>query len=77
MTLKLSLMRWIATLVGVQMLCGIAWVLGPLLPALESAPARLAVIMALVLAWAAGNLLLDWRRSRQELVLTQGVSGAA
>lgn len=77
MTLKLSLMRWVATLVGVQMLCGIVWVLGPLLAPLESAAARLAVIMALVLAWAAGNLLLDWRRSRQELVLTQGVSGAA
>ncbi len=77
MTLKLSLMRWCATLVGAQMLCGVLWILGPLLLPLEPAPARLAGMMALLLAWAAGNLLLDWRRSRRELVLTSGVTGAA
>lgn len=77
MTLKLSLMRWCATLVGVQMLCGVAWVLGPLLPPLEPAPARLALLMAMLLVWAAANLLLDWRRTRNEALLANGLTGAA
>ncbi len=77
MTLQLSLIRWCATLVGVQMLCGIVWVLGPLLPALDPWPARLAIMMALLLAWAAANLVLDWRRARRDMALAAGVAGAA
>ena len=77
MKLRLSAMRWIATLVGVQMLCGIVWVLGPLLALLEPREARLGVLIGIVLLWAAANLLLDWLRSRQDTALTQGVAGAA
>jgi type VI secretion system protein ImpL len=77
MTLKISLIRWCASLVGVQMLCGILWVLGPVWPPLEPAPLRVAAVMALVLGWAAGNLLLDWRRARQEAMLADGLTGAA
>jgi type VI secretion system protein ImpL len=77
MKLKLNLMRWIASLVGVQMLCGIVWVLGPLLAPLESQVARLVVLIGVLLLWAAGNLLLDWRRSRQDTELAQGIAGAA
>ncbi len=77
MILKLSLMRWVATLVGVQMLCGILWVLGPLLPALEPWPARLSLVMAILFAWAVANLLLDLRRTWREAALTNGLTGAA
>ena len=77
MTLKLSVMRWCATLVGVQMLCGIVWVLGPLVPALEPWPARLAILMGLLLVWAVANFLLDWRRTQQEVALAQGVASGA
>ena len=77
MILKLSLLRWCATLVGVQMLCGVLWVLGPLLPALDPWPARAALAMALLLVWAAANLLLDFRRTQREAELTQGLTGAA
>ena len=77
MTLKLSLMRWVVTLVGVQLLCGVVWVIGPLLAALESWPARLALIMGLLLAWAAANLLLDLRSARRDAALAQGAAGEA
>ena len=77
MKLKFSAMRWIATLVGVQMLCGVVWLFGPLLAPLESQEARLGVLIGIVLAWVIANLLLDWLRTRQENALTQGVAGAA
>lgn len=77
MKLKLSVMRWMTTLVGVQLLCGIAWVLGPLLPVLEADSARLGLVMAIILLWATTNLLLDWLRARQDTALTRGVSAAA
>ncbi len=77
MTLKLSVTRWLVTLVGVQMLCGVLWVLGPLWPPLEPWPARAALLMAAVLVWAAANLLLDWRRTQRDVALMQGASGAA
>lgn len=75
MTLKLGLMRWLATLVGVQLLCGIAWVLGPLLAALDPWPARLALVMGLILLWGAANLLLDLRSARRDVALAKGAAG--
>ena len=75
--MKFSVMRWVTTLVGVQMLCGVVWVLGPILPELEPQTIRLAVVGGIVLLWAILNLLLDLLRSRQETALTQGVAGAA
>lgn len=77
MTLRLNLMRWVVTLLGVQLLCGIVWVLGPLLPVLDPWPARAAVMMGLVLLWAALNLAFDIRSSRQDAALARGVTGAA
>ncbi len=76
MTLKLSLMRWCITLVGVQFLCGIVWVLGPLLAPLESQPARVAVLFGLLLLWAAANFALDWGRTRRESALANGMTHA-
>lgn len=77
MTLKLSLMRWLVTLVGVQFMCAIAWVLGPLSPALEPVPARLVLILLALIVWAAANLLLDIRSTRMESALATGMTGAA
>ena len=70
-------MRWLATLIGVQLLCAIAWVLGPLLPPLEPWPARLAVVMGLLLAWAAANLLVDLHDARRDAALMQGAADEA
>lgn len=77
MTLKLSLMRWLVTFVGVQFLCAIAWVLGPLVPALESIPSRLVLILLALIVWAAANLLLDLRSTKMESALATGMTGAA
>ena len=77
MTLRVDFMRWVVTLVGIQFLCAIAWVLGPLLPPLEPWPVRAVIIMAMLLAWAAANLLLDYRRSRRDVALAAGLTGAA
>ena len=68
-------MRWVVTLVGVQLLCIIVWVLGPLLTELDPWPARLAAIMGLLLLWAAANLLLDLRDARRDAALAQGAAG--
>ncbi len=76
MTLKLSVIRWLITLVGVQMLCGIVWILGPLVPPLDTWEARAAVSMAFLLVWAGVNFLLDWRAARREALLMQGLQGA-
>ena len=77
MTLRLNLMRWVITFVGVQFLCGVLWVMGPLLPGMESLPARAAAIMGLVLVWAVLNLVFDLRSSSQDSALARGVTGAA
>ena len=42
--MKFSVIRWIVTLVGVQMLAGVVWVLGPLWPELEPQTIRLAAV---------------------------------
>lgn len=77
MTFRVEIMRWVVTLVGVQFLCAIAWVLGPLLPIFEPWPMRAVLIMAMLLTWAAANLVLDWRRSRRDVALAAGLTGAA
>jgi type VI secretion system protein ImpL len=75
--MKFSVLRWILTLVGVQMLAGVVWVLGPLLPLLEPQTIRLAAVGGIVLVWLCLNLLLDLLRSGREKALTQGVAGSA
>ena len=74
--MKVSVMRWIVTLVGVQMLAGVVWVLGPILPLLEPQTIRLAAVGGLVFLWLCVNLLLDVLRSGREKALTEGVAGA-
>ena len=59
MTIRLYLMRWCTTLIGVQLLCGIVWVLGPLVPPFEPWPVRLASVLVLLLVWVAWNFALD------------------
>lgn len=76
MTIKLYLMRWCTTLIGVQLLCGIVWVLGPLVPLFEPWLVRLASVLVLLLVWVAWNFALDWRRTHRELALAQGVAAA-
>ena len=70
-----ALFRWVISLVGVQSLAGIVWVLGPLLPQFEDPPPRLAAILGLLALWLLGNFLLDWRRRARDRRLTQGVAG--
>ena len=69
MTLQLSSMRWLITLVGVQFLCAIVWVLGPLLASLERAGrARLVLMLLLLIVWAAANLAARLRGGRRREV---------
>ncbi len=70
-----SVLRWFISFIGVQLLCGIVWFLGPLLPALEDWLPRAAIIAALAVTWAIGNLVLDLRRMGRERALATGVTG--
>ena len=47
--------RWFLTLIGTALLCGVVWLFGPLLPALEDWPARLGVVLAMLAVWAGGE----------------------
>ena len=75
--MTVSVMRWIVTLVGVQMLAGVVWVLGPLLPQLEPQTMRLAAVGGILLLWLCLNLVLDLLRSRRDKALTLGIGGSA
>ncbi|GAC1346454.1 MAG: type VI secretion system membrane subunit TssM [Acetobacteraceae bacterium] len=68
-------LRWFLSFVGVQLLCGIVWFLGPLVAGFEEWLPRAAVIAALAVAWAIGNLVLDLRRLSRERALVTGVAG--
>ena len=70
-----SVLRWFLSFIGVQLLCGIVWFLGPLAPELEETLPRIAVIAVLAVLWAIGNLVLDVRRLSRERTLTEGVAG--
>jgi type VI secretion system protein ImpL len=74
--MKFSVMRWVFTLVGVQMLAGVIWVLGPLWPVLESQTLRLAAIGGLILLWLLVNFLLDFLSSSRDRALTRGITAA-
>jgi type VI secretion system protein ImpL len=72
--MKVSVIRWIITLVGVQMLAGVIWVLGPLVPELEPDVMRLAAIGGIVLLWLVFNLALDLLRARRDKALSRGIA---
>ncbi len=71
----MNVLRWFISFIGVQLLCGVVWFVGPLLPPLEEPLPRIAVIAAMAVAWAIGNLVLDLRRLTRERSLTAGVTG--
>jgi type VI secretion system protein ImpL len=74
-TLLASLIaRWVLSCVGAALLAALVWIFGPLLSPLESAAARLAVILAIMAGWAGANLFLDLRRRRREAALAAGVA---
>jgi len=69
--------RWWISLVGAALLAGLAWVFGPLLPPFDDSVPRAAVVVAILVVWAAANLLLDWRRRKREGALSQGLTADA
>ena len=77
MILKLGLLRWATTLAGVQLIGVMVWVVGPLLEPLDPWPVRLALVMGLLVLWAASNLLLDVRAARRDAALADGAAGQA
>jgi len=69
--------RWSFSLLGTALLGGLAWEFGPLLPQLQDWTIRLAIVLAMLLVWAAANLLLDWRRRGRDRALTAGLTASA
>ena len=63
-------------LVGVGLLAGLVWWLGPLLPWLEPAWVRASVIGVLTTAWLGTSLFLLWRERRRAAALATGLIGA-
>ncbi len=56
-------------------LAGSIWFLGPLLPLLEDAAPRLALVLVVLAAGVGTTLLLDRRHRRRETALTAGITG--
>ena len=71
----MNILRWFISFIGTQLLCAVAWFLGPLLPALEAPLARIGLIAFMAAAWIIGNLALDLRRLSRDRSLTAGVAG--
>ena len=69
--------RWSISFVGTALLAGLVWEFGPLLPQFEDWSIRLAVVAAMLLAWAAVNLLLELRRRKRDSALTAGLTADA
>ena len=65
--------RWSISFIGTALLAGLAWFFAPLLPGFEDWPPRLALIVALLLAWGGGNALLDLRRLQRAAALARGI----
>ena len=58
--------RWLLSFVGVAILAVLVWLFGPLVDFLEGWIGRLAIVVGLLLVWAATNLLLDLVHRRRE-----------
>jgi type VI secretion system protein ImpL len=71
--LRILAARWVLSFVGVAILAALVWFFGPLVDALEGWVPRLAIVLALLLAWGITNLLLDLFRRRRERKLERGV----
>ena len=66
--------RWLYSLTGVALLCGIVWWVGPLLWWLEDWPPRASIAVTLLIIWAAANLLIEVRHEATEQALTTGLA---
>src|SRR5262245_23417564 len=75
--LRFLISRWVLSLTGVAILALLVWFFGPLLPLLEGWVARLVVVLALLVIWAASNVTLDLLRKRREQKLESGVTEKA
>ena len=71
------ILRWCISFIGTALLAGLAWFFAPLLPAFEDSLPRLAIIVALLLAWGGANALLDIRRRRRDAALTRGIAASS
>ncbi len=69
--------RWLLSFIGTALLALVVWFFGPLLDALEPVTPRLAIVLAMLLVWAAVNFLLDRRRRRRDAALVEGVATPA
>lgn len=72
--LRLLASRWVLSAVGVIIVALLVWFFGPLLPLLESSTARLAVVLGLLVVFAAVSQILDFVRRRREQRLEKGVT---
>ncbi len=75
--LRILVSRWVLSFVGVAILALLIWSFGPLLPFLEGWVPRLAVMLGLLVVWAASNVALDFNRRRREQKLESGVTEKA
>ncbi len=69
--------RWCISFIGTALLAGLAWIFAPLLPGFEDWPPRVALIVALLLAWGGGNALLDLRRLQRDAALAKGIAATS
>src|SRR5579859_5271328 len=69
--------RWTTSFAGMAIAGMIVWYLGPLVPGCGLPLTRALLILALVIAWAAVNGIVSWRRCRREQALAAGVTDGA
>jgi type VI secretion system protein ImpL len=74
MPAALASWRWASSLLGISIISAVLWTLGPYLAPLQGSWVRLGLIVALVAAWALGNLAIDFFRRRREKALAEGVA---
>jgi type VI secretion system protein ImpL len=72
--MNVLLSRWSVSLLGTLLLAALAWVFGPLLPALQDWPLRLALVLVMLLIWAVANLLVELLRRGRDTALATGLT---
>jgi type VI secretion system protein ImpL len=66
--------RWFISFIGTALFALLAWFFGPLVPAFEGWPIRLAIVFVVLALWAGVNLTLDLHRARRDAALAKGVT---
>ncbi len=74
--LKILFSRWLLSFVGAVLVSILVWFFGPLLPWLEGVAVRLAILLFILAVWLGVNLLLDFRKRRQDKTLTAGLTAS-